>query len=262
MTPLLVILAGVLIGLSLGTLGAGGAILTVPVLVYLAGQGAHEATTGSLVIVGATCLIALIPHARRGGVRVRPALTFAALGTVGSVIGSRGNAHIPPALLLSGFALLLLGVGILMLRTSLAGPAPAEPESTDRVPPIARSGLLRLVLVAAAVGLLTGFFGVGGGFALVPALVLLVGLPMPHAIGTSLLIITLNSATALVARADRLADLDWGLIGALLAVTAVASILGTRLSSRLSATTLTRTFAMLLLVVGTGIAAVNLPAIG
>lgn len=251
---LLVLLAAALAGLSIGTLGGGGAILTVPALVYLAGQGAHDATAGSLVIVGVSSLVGMVPHARRGHVRVRNGLVIGALGAVGAVLGSRVGQFVRSELLLAGFAVLLLVVGVVMLyraRNRTPDPDDAEANSRTRV--------VRLVVAATVAGLLTGFFGVGGGFILVPVLVLALGFPMPAAVGTSLLIISLNSVAGLVGRADQLLDLDWGLIGAFTAVTMAASLLGARLSMRLPARTLGIAFALLLLAVGAFMAAENLP---
>lgn len=255
MTALLVVLAGVLIGLSLGTLGGGGAILAVPALVYLLGQDAQEATAGSLVIVGTTSVLALVPHARRGHVRFGQGALFGALGIAGSIIGSRANTLIRPELLLVLFAGLLLVVGILMLRRSRrvvpSGAVAPQGHPTVGRPAVRVSWryVLRLVLTATAVGLLTGFFGVGGGFALVPALVLALSFPMPVAVGTSLLVIAINSATALAARGQAVLSLDWPVIAGFSAVAVVASLLGARLAGRLPERRLTAAFALLLLAV-------------
>ena len=251
---LLVLLAAALAGLAIGTLGGGGAILTVPALVYLADQGAHDATAGSLVIVGLSSLVGLIPHARRGHVRVRNGLLIGALGAAGAIVGSRLGQRIHPEILLTGFAALVLVVGVVMLyRARNRVPEPAEADAA------AGPRTVRLVVAASAAGLLTGFFGVGGGFILVPMLVLALGFPMPAAVGTSLLIIALNSAAGLVGRAEHLAGLDWSLIAVFTAVTMVASLLGARLSTRLPARTLGIAFAVLLLAVGAVMAIENIP---
>lgn len=255
MSPL-VLIAAALAGLAIGTLGGGGAILTVPALVYLAGQGAHDATAGSLVIVGVSSLVGLIPHARRGHVRVRSGVVIGVLGAAGAVIGSRLGQRVDPEVLLTGFAALLLVVGIVMLlrsRNRAADPG----EAGARTGP----GAVRLIVAATIAGLLTGFFGVGGGFILVPTLVLALGFPMPAAVGTSLLIIALNSIAGLVGRSDQLPGLDWPLLGAFTAVAMVASLIGGRLSSRLPARTLGIAFAVLLLCVGVFMAAESLPSL-
>lgn len=254
MSPL-VLVVGALIGLSLGVLGGGGSILTVPALVYLVGQDAHEATAGSLVIVGTTSLIALVPHARRGNVRFTQGLIFGALGSGGAILGSKANAHIPAQPLLLSFAVLLLLVAVLMIRRARSQGADAgseyttEPILTLRPLTCACPRLLKLVVAATVVGLLTGFFGVGGGFAVVPALALALSFPMPVAVGTSLLVIAANSVTALASRAHLGIELDWPLIAAFTGVAVVASLIGARISARLPARALSAGFAGLLILI-------------
>ena len=132
----LVILAGVLIGLAIGTLGGGGSILTVPVLVYLMGMGAHEATTASLIIAGITSMVAAVPHGVRGNVNVRVGLTFVAAGVLGSIAGGQAAALVPSSALLGGFAVLMLVVGVLMLRNARrAGRVRAEDTQAGSPPP-------------------------------------------------------------------------------------------------------------------------------
>lgn len=267
MAPL-VIPIGLVIGLSLGALGGGGSILTVPALVYLLGQAPGTATTSSLLIVGMTSLIALGPHARAGRVRFGQGLAFGALGTGGAYAGSLLSSRVSPPVLLTAFAGLMLLVGVLMLvRSRRAAAAPAEDAHED--PILTRtpltcdcSRLVRLAVTSTGAGLLTGFFGVGGGFVLVPALVLALSFPMPVAVGTSLLVIALNSSTALLARVTTVgANLDWPLIAAFTAAAVTGSLLGGRLASRLQPATLTRAFAILVLGVATYTAANSLPAL-
>lgn len=268
MSPL-VLPVGLLIGLSLGALGGGGSVLTVPALVYLLGQGPHQATTSSLLIVGTTSLIALVPHARRGNVRFGQGLAFGALGTVGSLAGSALAAHVRPAVLLSAFAGLMLLVASLMLRRSRRGAdvpgelgtGPTEPMLTLRPLTCACPRVARVVVTATVVGLLTGFFGVGGGFVLVPALVLALAFPMPVAVGTSLLVIAVNSATALGARAGTGTAVDWEVVASFTASAVAASLLGGRLTARVAPHHLTRAFAVLLVLVAGYTALRNLPAL-
>ncbi len=206
--------AGLLIGLSLGALGRGGSILTVPALVYLLHQAPHAATTGSLLIVGITALAGMTAHMRAGRVRVGQGVTFGLLGVAGSYAGTRLSASIRPDLLLALFAVLMLVAAAAMLRrrrpvtssarpAARAGPGPGTPKpdtsaglavgpaprtatvTLDRVAYVPqpltkttwwqrlRAGAptgqsLKIVAAATAVGLLTGFFGVGGGFVIVP----------------------------------------------------------------------------------------------
>lgn len=268
MSPL-VLPIGLLIGLSLGALGGGGSILTVPALVYLLSQDPHQASTSSLLIVGATSLIALVSHARRGNVRLGQGLAFGALGTAGSFAGTAAAAHVRPAVLLTAFAALMLLVAALMIRKSLRrngsdeakDEAPTEPMLTLRPLRCACPRVAKVVVTATGVGLLTGFFGVGGGFALVPALVLAMGFAMPVAVGTSLLVIAVNSATALAARATTGMHLDWAVIGAFTAVAVLGSLLGGRVASRVAPHHLTRAFAVLLIAVAAYTAARNVPAL-
>lgn len=269
MSPL-VLPIGLLIGLSLGALGGGGSILTVPALVYLLGQDPHQATTSSLLIVGTTSLLALVPHARRGNVRFGQGLAFGALGTAGSFAGSAAASHVRPTVLLTAFAGLMLVVAVLMFRRSRraasagadAVPENREPMLTMRPLTCACPRVLKVVVTATAVGLLTGFFGVGGGFALVPALVLALSFPMPVAVGTSLLVIAVNSATALAARATAAGSgVDWAVVGVFTAAAVAGSLFGGRLASRVHPRHLARAFVVLLVAVALYTAARNAPAL-
>jgi hypothetical protein len=245
------VLAGVLMGLSLGALGAGGAIITVPVLVYALGETAHEATTTSLVIVGLTAAAGALVHLRAGRVDWRRGLLFGAIGIGGTALGSWLSAGLDPDRLLLAFALLLLVVAVMMWRRA-GGPAPvvaaAAASHDHRIHPV------RVVLAAVGVGVLTGFFGVGGGFAVVPALVLALGFTMPMAVGTSLLVIALNSASALAGRLAVGITLDWTLVLVFAGAAMAGSLLGPRLVARVSHQTLSRVFAVILVVVGIGMA--------
>ncbi|SDP62611.1 hypothetical protein SAMN04489867_3195 [Pedococcus dokdonensis] len=263
MSPLVLPL-GVLIGLALGALGGGGSILTVPALVYLLDQDPRSATTSSLLIVGATSLIALVPHARAGRVRFVQGLTFGALGTAGSFAGSALASHVDPQVLLTAFAGLMLVVATLMIRRSLRNPQSSSDLEDPTVEPIltfhpitcACPRLAKVVVTATAVGLLTGFFGVGGGFVLVPALVLALSFPMPVAVGTSLLVIAVNSATALTARITTGGThLDWRLIAGFTAAAIAGSLFGGRITTRVEPRHLTQAFAVLLVAVAVYIAA-------
>ncbi|MER6307187.1 sulfite exporter TauE/SafE family protein [Streptomyces sp. NPDC001657] len=288
---------GLLIGLLLGALGGGGSVLAVPVLVYVLGQSPHEATAGALIVVTVGAVTGLLCHARAGRVRWAAGVTFGALGTAGSYLGSRWSAAVPPAVLMAAFAGLLLVVAALLLlrgrserraarstrstrSTRLRTPHPDHPDHLDHpdhpdhlapsdhpdhpdhptrsrpLHPVLRSG--RVAVTASAVGLLTGFFGVGGGFVVVPALTLVLGLEMPVAIGTSLLVILLNSLTALATRAGTGA-LDWPLLAGFAACAAIGSHLGNRLTTRLPAQVLTTAFATLVTLLALTTAAAAVP---
>ena len=262
--PLLAIPLGVIIGLSLGALGGGGSILTVPALVYVLGQDPRDATTSSLIIVGITSLIALVPHSRAGRVRFGQGLLFGALGTAGSFAGTALSRSVAPTTLLLAFAALMLVVSALMLRRVLGsdhglGPLDPsiEPMITLRPFTCACPRVAKVVVTATLVGLLTGFFGVGGGFALVPALV-------PTAVGTSLLVIAVNSSTALAARATNSSStsLDWPVIATFTVAAIVGSLLGGRIASRANPRHLTIAFAVLLVVVSLYTAARSLSLVG
>ncbi len=255
---LVAILAGVVTGLALGALGGGGAILTVPVLVYALGQSAHEATTGSLVIVGISAIAGAVAHARARRVRWGQGITFGLLGTAGTMIGSRVAARLDSTVLLAAFAVLLVVVATLMwARSARQASTVDEPDGEFgmeliRVRPelfCNCPAVIKVVVTATGVGLLTGFFGVGGGFAVVPALVVALGFPMPIAVGTSLIVVTINSATALATRLASGITLDWRIIGAFTATAVVGSLLGTRVAARVSPRVLTRVFAGSLLAI-------------
>jgi len=252
---------GLLIGLSLGALGGGGSILTVPALVYLLGQDPRAATTGSLLIVGITALAGMVVHHRFGRVRVVQGLVFGALGIAGAYVGSQLSATVPPAVLLAAFSVLMLVVAAVMVvrrRAQLRAAAGGEVEAGSPNGPILQlrpafvcdcPRVLKVVAVASAVGLLTGFFGVGGGFVVVPALVLALGFTMPAAVGTSLLVIAINSTSALLSRMGNGVHLDWLLIGLFTLAAIVGSLLGSRLATRVRPQRLSAAFTMLLVAV-------------
>lgn len=250
----LAIPVGLLIGVVMGTLGAGGSIIAVPVLVYAFGHGAREATTGSLVVVGLAAVVSAAHHGRGGRVRLGTGLVFGGLGAAGSVLGSRLSAVVPERLLLALFAGLLVVVAVLMARRRRreGGQAPPDEPAPVLTPrPFAvdwgRAGLL--LAAASGVGLLTGFFGVGGGFAVVPALVLLLGLPMPTAVGTSLVVIAVNCAVAFASRLGQRVDLDAPLILTFTAAAITGSLLGSRVAQRLGHHRLSGAFVVLLVLV-------------
>lgn len=249
-----VIPLGLVVGIALGSLGAGGSILTVPALVYLLGQSPAAATTGSLIIVGITSAVAVIPHARAGNVRLGRGLLFGAVGVVGSLLGAYLAGGVPPHVLLSAFAVLMFVVAWMMWHRARRT-APASGAGAEVTKPIL------VVLTASLVGLLTGFFGVGGGFAVVPALVLALGLPMTAAVGTSLVVIIINSATALAGRIGSGFALDWPVILGFAVVAAVGSVAGQRLSKRVSPQTLTYAFVAMLVAVGAYMGIMNIPAL-
>lgn len=237
------IIFGALIGLSLGLVGGGGSILTVPILVYAIGQPVHDATTTSLAIVGLNALAGVVGHARAGNVQVRTGLAFGAAGIAGAFVGSWLNTLVAGPLLLALFAAVMLAAAGAMLRR----PPPASEVAPVNTGP---RNWPNLIATGTGVGLMTGFFGVGGGFVIVPALVLVLGLPMRAAVGTSLLIIAINSASGLLAHL-RYGGLDLE-ITALFVLGGLGGVIGgVRLAGRVPQRRLSQIFAaMIILVAG------------
>ncbi len=255
--------AGLLIGLSLGALGGGGSILTVPALVYLLHQHPRAATTGSLLIVGITALAGAVVHWRAGRVRVLQGITFGVLGIGGAYAGSRLSAAISPDLLLALFGVLMLGVAAMMIRRrAKSATTSVAPARRDLAGGLRAGEMLTIVAVATGVGLLTGFFGVGGGFVIVPALVLALRFDMAVAVGTSLLVIAVNSGAALAARLGGGVHLDWPVIGVFTLAALAGTLGGTRIAARVSPAKLSVAFTLLLAAVATYTLARSVPALG
>jgi uncharacterized membrane protein YfcA len=250
---LLAVPFGVAIGVSLGLVGGGGSILAVPVLVYVLGEPVKEATTASLAIVGVTALVGAADHARIGTVLGRVALLFGAGGAIGALAGTLLNRLLEARLLLLAFAFVMLVAAYAMLR----GRAYGRREETEID---ARKRLLGIVASGIGIGVLTGLFGVGGGFVIVPALVLLLGLSMPVAVGTSLLVIALTSAVALAAHLVS-GSIDWPVAGSFAAAAIVGALAGSRIGRRLSSERLMHIFATLVVVIACFLIVRNLPAV-
>ncbi|UJB46047.1 sulfite exporter TauE/SafE family protein [Streptomyces sp. A1-5] len=236
---ILALLAGALVGLALGALGGGGSVLAVPALVYLLGFTPAAATTASLLIVTATSLTALYAHARAGHVRWRTGVAFAVAGILPAALAGAAAAHLPQAVLTLAFAVIATLAAVRMLR-------PARPsESTgDRRPRSAKAAG-----VGAGLGALTGLLGVGGGFLAAPALVTVLAFDMQAAVGTSLLVISVNSLASLATRAASTVTLDWAVIGPFAAAAILGAWDGKRLAAKVSGRGLQRLFALVLLTV-------------
>ncbi|MFN3325550.1 MAG: sulfite exporter TauE/SafE family protein [Bryobacteraceae bacterium] len=231
----------VVVGLSLGFLGAGGSAITVPVFIYVLGMPAREAIAMSLLVVGSTSLVGATLNARRGVVAWKIGSIFAVFGVVGAYLGSFLTYLVPPAVLLLLYATLILITGALMLARREGDAARLAPHRVPFLPTVA-SGF--------AAGLLTGFLGVGGGFLIVPLLVWFGGLDMRDAIGTSLMVIAFNSGAGLAGHLGRAAiDSHFALYLTLCAVTGAAA--GAALAHQASRTTLRRAFALLLIGIAT-----------
>ncbi|GAA1387960.1 sulfite exporter TauE/SafE family protein [Catellatospora chokoriensis] len=243
----LTLAASVAIGLTLGLLGGGGSILTVPVLVYLAGVEPKSAIAMSLVVVGVTSAVALITHARAGRVQWRTGALFGAAGMAGAYAGGRVAQYIPGTVLLIAFALMMLITAIAMLRSRRGTTAPAECRN-------APLPVVKILAEGVVVGLVTGLVGAGGGFLVVPALVLLGGLPMPVAVGTSLLVIAMKSFAGLGGYLHSV-TIDWRLTAAVTAVAVLGSLAGGRLAGRIDPGLLRRGFGWFVVVMGVGVLA-------
>ncbi len=250
---------GFLIGLSLGALGGGGSILAVPALVYAAGQTPKQATTTSLILVTMTALIGIVPHWRAGRVRVVAGSLFGAAGVGGSLIGSHWNKAANPDVLLLAFAGLMFVAAYAMIRRVRNTPAPRRPLPVGAAvapidtPPAAHTEvrvdaatIVKVLVAGTFVGLLTGFFGVGGGFVIVPALILALGFSMPEAVGTSLLVITINSAVALTTRLQAGA-IEWGTVIPFTIASLGGVVVGSRLAGSRDSRSLQHWFIALLL---------------
>ncbi|MHA6523985.1 sulfite exporter TauE/SafE family protein [Tessaracoccus sp. G1721] len=252
----------VAVGLIMGALGGGGAIVTVPVLVYLADQPPSAAMVGSLIVVSVTASAGLIGHWRAGFVRPAEGVAFAALGTAGAVGGSLLSMRMPGYVLMAMFAGLLLVVAVVMarkfLRRSAAAPRAVLPMTETNPFRINWPQVGLVAATATGVGLLTGFFGVGGGFAIVPALVIALGFTMQRAVATSLLVIVLNSLVALATRLTVEIEVDWWLIGSFSVLAAAGAIIGGKVGRRLPARSLGLGFAALLAVTSLAILAQTL----
>ncbi len=249
---LLAVLFGTLIGVSLSAIGGGGSILIVPILVYVMGQGAHAATATSLAVVGATSLAGAIPHLRAGRVSLKTALPFGAAGIGGAFVGAWANHLLPDRLILLLFGILMLVVtGRMLVARSDAGERPRALGAETG------TEWAKVLAVGLVVGVMTGFFGVGGGFLIVPALVLVLGFPMRVAVGTSLVVIAINSAAGLFAHL-RYGGLNPSLALLFVAGGVLGAVAGAGAASRLRDRTLQRGFALLVLALGVWLIAQNL----
>lgn len=252
-TALLALPFGLAIGLSLGLVGGGGSILALPVLVYVLGEPVKAATTESLLIVGTTALLGSLDHARAGRVRVRTAVAFGLAGTIGAVGGTVLNRLVSSRSILLAFAVLLVVAAGAMLR-GRGEPGRAEVEARGR------ALALRIVPAGLATGVLTGFFGVGGGFAVVPALTLLLAVPIGAAVGTSLLVIAITSSAALAAHLST-GGIDWGIAGAFTFAAVAGALAGSRAGRRAPAHRLVQVFAVLVLGVAAFLVAESVAAL-
>ncbi len=226
------LLLGFGIGLLLGLLGGGGSILTVPALVYIVGQTPQAAVTTSLAIVGANSVMGAYFHGQQGTLNGRVALLFGGAGIGVAYLAAGLSQHFAPSLLMTIFAGLMLVIGLLMM----AAPQPTQTHTSE-------PHLAGILVSGAGVGLLTGILGVGGGFLIVPALVMLVGLPMQQAVGTSLVVIAMNSLAGFLGHLSGM-SIDLNVLLLFLMAGLAGTFTGTKLTHRLPSTQLKRGFAI------------------
>ncbi len=229
----LAVALSVLIGLSLGLLGGGGSMLTVPILVYVLGIEPKSAIATSLLVVGVASMVGVIPHARAGRVKMRLGLLFGVAGMAGSYAGGRMAHFLPARLLLLAFAAMMVATGVTMLRDRRRQAEPA--------PPIVALPIMGVLLQGAGVGAATGLVGAGGGFLVVPALALLGGLPMAIAVGTSLLVIAMQSLAGFIGYLGHVA-VDLRLAGLIVGAAILGILIGGQLAGRVSQQALRKGF--------------------
>lgn len=230
------------IGAALGATGGGGSLLAIPLLVYVLDVRAQPAAAISLVVVAISALLGVYQRRRSGEVKVRAALILSVTGAVGAWIGAHGHRHVREEIVLLTFGLMMMVAAVQMWRRS-SDPSQdsSDTNCADRFPP---SCWRQLSMIGAVVGLLTGFFGVGGGFVIVPALVLVLGFPMQVAVSTSLLIIALMAVGGIIGHLQT-GHMDWQVTGLLLAGSVVGMTVGSRVAPSLSPIAVARSFALL-----------------
>ena len=233
---------GLLIGLAVGTLGGGGSVLAVPALVYLLDQGVAEATTTSLLVVAAGALAGGLGHARENRICWRHAGSFSVAAVPGIVVGTLAGDAVGGRVLMGAFALILLAAAAATWRKAVKDDDEGWNPDGATCPPLR---LPRDLVAGASVGFLTGFFGVGGGFLIVPTLAIALAFTMRTAVGTSLAIITLTSLTGLATHLVTGRTLDPPLTAAITVACVAGALAGSAASTRVPQQTLGRAFAML-----------------
>lgn len=241
------------VGVALGLLGGGGSILTVPLLAYVAGMDAKQAIATSLLVVGATSAVGAISHARAGRVQWRTGLIFGGAGMAGAYGGGLLARFIPGTVLLIGFAVMMIATAVAMLRGRKNIDASGGGHHLP-VPKIIAEGLV--------VGLVTGLVGAGGGFLVVPALALLGGLPMPIAVGTSLVVIAMKSFAGLGGYLSSV-QINWTVALAVTAAAVAGALVGARLTALVDPDALRKAFGWFVLAMSSVILAQEIhPSVG
>ncbi|TSD47541.1 sulfite exporter TauE/SafE family protein [Rhodococcus sp. KBS0724] len=246
MTVAIALAAGTVIGILLGLLGGGGSILAVPVLIFALGLDIDQAIPISLIVVGAASAVGAVPKIRAHLVQWRLAAVFAVAGIPATFLGTALGRLLPQAVVMTGFAIVMIVAGVRML---------ADHGDTGTACSLGDSGINwrhcapRAIPAGLVVGVLTGLFGVGGGFLIIPALVLMLGIDMQIAIGTSLLVIVANSAAGLISHLGSGVTIDPAMTLAFSGAAVLASLFTGRLSSRIDAGRLQHWFAYLVFVI-------------
>lgn len=230
----------VIVGLTLGLLGGGGSILTVPVFVYALGLDPKRAIAMSLPVVGGAALVGAVQHWRKGNVALRTAVPFGIAAMIGAFGGARLAGGINGHVQLAIFSVVMIAAAFSMFHSARAS-APTEPRAAKSWP--------ALLAIGVGVGAVTGIVGAGGGFLIVPALVILGGLTMPQAVGTSLLVIAMNTAAGFLGY-QGVVDIDWPLVVTFGSITAAGILVGSHLVQYVPQRALKKAFAVLLVVIG------------
>lgn len=240
------VVCGGIVGVTLGTTGAGGSLVAVPLLVYVLGFPVQEATAMSLAVVGTTAGLGAYARFKLGDVRPKAAVLFSVTGAVGAWFGAFGHRVVREPLILTLFGLLVLVAAWRMWKAPDQSFQKTKTSScADRLP---RTGVVRVLFIGCVVGLLTGFFGVGGGFLIVPALAIILGFPMPVAVGTSFVIISWISLGGLIGHLQY-SGLDWAVTGYVLLGSGMGMVFGTKLARRANPVALSKHFAFVAAVV-------------
>jgi uncharacterized membrane protein YfcA len=241
-----------LIGLSLGVLGGGGSILTIPVLHHVMGYPMRSAVPMSLVVVGVTGAVGALRHWRQGFVQLRTAMGLGIPAILGAVVGADLGPRVSDDIRLTVFAVVMLGAAFTMYRGTRVRQLTVHPEEARSSRPDELHHPVIVALIGAGVGLLTGFAGVGGGFLYVPVLSVLVGLPMRQAIGTSLVLIVLSCAAGMARYLGNpeVLRLDWDVLALFTGIALIGVMIGSRLVPHVSQQKLRRGFAVFLLLLG------------
>jgi uncharacterized membrane protein YfcA len=244
------------VGVALGMLGGGGSILALPIFLYVFRVPTKPAVAMSLVVVAMSAFTGFVSHWRQGMVLVRTALSFGVLAMLGAFVTARLARFVPDRVQLGLFVAFAAGAALLMVRSSLR----PSPTNTDVPAGEARFSPL-LGAEAIGVGMLTSLVGVGGGVVIVPALVLLAHIPVRQAIGTSLLIITMNALAGFAGYVGTV-PINWTLVAAFTGLAAVGALIGTRVARYIPQARLKQGFAVLILIVITVVVADTLGWIG